>query len=149
MVFELTTDCAVAQLHIPSTLHPPPCARWPGTPGSWLAGHFPWVLVWTGACYWHGVGGFVFNSSQSPMYPPSRAPEREFPVLPIPPPKKKPIFFRANARKKRNKKKKKPKSTKTPKKTGGKTQTKIPRLRAKLNLSRQTKCPFPIPSQVE
>ena len=22
----------------------------------------PWVLVWAGACYWHGVGGFVFNS---------------------------------------------------------------------------------------
>ena len=44
--------------------HPPPCARWPGTPGSWLAGHFPWVLVWTGACYWHGVGGFMFNSSR-------------------------------------------------------------------------------------
>ena len=44
---------------------PPPCARWPGTPGSWLAGHCLWVLVWTGACYWHGVGGFMFNSSSS------------------------------------------------------------------------------------
>ena len=43
-----------------------PCARWPGTSGSWLAGHFLWVLVWTGACYWHGVGGFVFNSPSSP-----------------------------------------------------------------------------------
>ena len=42
-----------------------PCARWPGTPGSWLAGHFPWVLVWTGVCYWHGVGGFMFNSPSS------------------------------------------------------------------------------------
>ena len=42
--------------------HPPPCARWPGTSlGSWLAGHCPWVLAWTGACYWHGVGGFMFN----------------------------------------------------------------------------------------
>ena len=51
--------------------HPPPCARWPGTPGSRLAGHFFWVLVWAGACYWHGVGGFVFNS------PSSRARERE------------------------------------------------------------------------
>jgi len=30
-----------------------------------LAGHFLWVLVWTGACYWHGVGGFMFNSSSS------------------------------------------------------------------------------------
>ena len=30
---------------------------------SWLAGHFLWVLVWAGACYWHGVGGFMFNSS--------------------------------------------------------------------------------------
>ena len=28
-----------------------------------MAGHFLWVLVWTGACYWHGVGGFMFNSS--------------------------------------------------------------------------------------
>ena len=28
-------------------------------------GHFPWVLVWVGAYYWHGVGGFVFNSSSS------------------------------------------------------------------------------------
>ena len=33
-----------------------------------MAGHFLWVLVWTGACYWHGVGGFMFNSSSSP-YP--------------------------------------------------------------------------------
>ena len=45
-------------------LYPPPCARWPGPLGSWLAGHChcPWVLVWTGACYWHGHprarGGF-------------------------------------------------------------------------------------------
>ena len=31
-----------------------------------MAGHFPWVLVWTGACYWHGVGGFMFNSPSSP-----------------------------------------------------------------------------------
>ena len=30
-----------------------------------IAGHFLWVLVWTGACYWHGVGGFMFNSSSS------------------------------------------------------------------------------------
>ena len=22
-----------------------------------MAGHFPWVLVWTGACYWNGAGG--------------------------------------------------------------------------------------------
>ena len=49
----------------PSTLHPPPCARWPGTIGPWLAGHCLWVLVWTGACYRHGVGGSVFNSSSS------------------------------------------------------------------------------------
>ena len=45
--------------------HPPPCARWPGTSGSRLAGHFLWVLVWTGACYWHGVGGLMFNSPSS------------------------------------------------------------------------------------
>ena len=41
------------------TLRPPPCARWPGTPRSWLAGHFLWVLVWAGACYtgtaWAGL----------------------------------------------------------------------------------------------
>ena len=30
-----------------------------------MAGLFLWVLVWTGACYWHGVGGFMFNSSSS------------------------------------------------------------------------------------
>ena len=42
-------------------LHRPPCARWPGTLGSWLAGHCLWPLVWTGACYWHGADGFVFN----------------------------------------------------------------------------------------
>ena len=30
-----------------------------------MAGHFSWVLIWTGACYWHGVGGFVFDSSSS------------------------------------------------------------------------------------
>ena len=42
--------------------HPPPCARLPGTFGSWLAGHFLWVLVWAGACYWHDVGGFMSNS---------------------------------------------------------------------------------------
>ena len=47
-------------------IRPPPCARWPGGAlGSWLAGYCPWVLVFTGACYWHGVGGFVFNSSSS------------------------------------------------------------------------------------
>ena len=26
-------------------------------------------MVWTGACYWHGVGGFMFNSSSSPQPP--------------------------------------------------------------------------------
>ena len=46
-------------------MRPPPCARWPGTYGSLLAGNFLWVLVWVGACYWHGMGGFVFNSSSS------------------------------------------------------------------------------------
>ena len=46
------------------TLHPP-CARWPGTLGSWLAGYCPWVLVWAGACYWNGVGGFMFHASPS------------------------------------------------------------------------------------
>ena len=28
-----------------------------------LLRHWLWVLVWAGACYWHGVGGFMFNSS--------------------------------------------------------------------------------------
>ena len=55
----------LADLHHEPVAHPPSCARWPGTPGSWLAGNFLWVLVWTGACYWHGVGGFMFNSSSS------------------------------------------------------------------------------------
>ena len=52
----------------PLNQRPPPCARWPGTLGSWLAGHCPWVLVWAGACYWHGMGGFMFNSSSSPCH---------------------------------------------------------------------------------
>ena len=30
-----------------------------------MAGHCPWVLVWTGACYWHGVGGFMFIDSDA------------------------------------------------------------------------------------
>ena len=52
-----------------STLHRAPVGQ--GPVGSWLAGHCPWalgpwVLVWTGACYWHGVGGFMFNSPSSP-----------------------------------------------------------------------------------
>ena len=33
------------------------------------AGHgiwgFLWILVWIGACYWHSVGGVMFNSSSS------------------------------------------------------------------------------------
>ena len=30
-----------------------------------MAGHCLWILVWTGACYWHGLRGFMFNSSSS------------------------------------------------------------------------------------
>ena len=30
-----------------------------------LPGHGPWVLVLADACYWHGVGGNMFNSSSS------------------------------------------------------------------------------------
>ena len=46
------------------TLHRAPVGQ--GSPGpDWLAIFF-WVLVWTGACYWHGVGGFMFNPSSSP-----------------------------------------------------------------------------------
>ena len=37
-----------------------------------MAGHCLWVLVWTGACYWHGVGGFMFNSSSSSLCRPLR-----------------------------------------------------------------------------
>ena len=50
----------------PSTVRP--LAR-QGPPGpGWLAISFGFwcrVLVWTGACYWHGVGGFTFNSPSS------------------------------------------------------------------------------------
>ena len=32
----------------------------------------PAVWVWAGACYWHGVGGIVINSSSSScQHPPS------------------------------------------------------------------------------
>ena len=41
------------------------CWLAPLEPSTWLAGHCLWVLVWTGACYWHGVGGFMFYSSSS------------------------------------------------------------------------------------
>ena len=30
----------------------------------------PLGLVWTGACYWGGVGGFIFNSPSPPRPPP-------------------------------------------------------------------------------
>ena len=30
-----------------------------------MACHCLWVLVWAGACYWNGVGGFMFDSSSS------------------------------------------------------------------------------------
>ena len=53
--------------------HPPPRARWPGALGSWLAGHYPWVLVWAGACHWHGVGGFVFVFNSSSSAPSTRS----------------------------------------------------------------------------
>ena len=51
--------------HEPSTMRP--LVRGPRVLGSWLAGHCPWVLVlvWTGACYWNDVGGFMFNSPSS------------------------------------------------------------------------------------
>ena len=55
--------------------HHPPRARWQGTFGSWswlAGGHCLWVLVWAGACYWHGVGGFMFSSSSSPSSFPAR-----------------------------------------------------------------------------
>ena len=31
-----------------------------------MTGHCHWVFVWTGACYWHGVGGLKFNSPSPP-----------------------------------------------------------------------------------
>ena len=48
----------------PSTLYRAPVGQGPSGP-DWLA-TCPWVLVWTGACYWHGVGGFMFKSSSLP-----------------------------------------------------------------------------------
>ena len=39
-----------------------------------MAGHCSWVLVWAGACYWHGVGGFVLNSPSSPRTAPHSSP---------------------------------------------------------------------------
>ena len=45
-------------------LHRAPVGQGPSGP-DWLAiafGFWLQVLVWTGACYWHGVGGFMFNS---------------------------------------------------------------------------------------
>ena len=51
------------------------------------AGHCPsWVLVWTGACYWHGVGGFMFNSSSSPQGSPFRSSYFAAPLLSSPAP---------------------------------------------------------------
>ena len=50
-------------MQAPSTVRP--LARGPRVLRSCLAGHCPWVLVWAGACYWHGVGEFVFDSSSS------------------------------------------------------------------------------------
>ena len=50
------------------TLHRSPVCQGPSG-HDWPAIAFG-VLVWTGACYWHGVGGFVFNSpSSSPTNP--------------------------------------------------------------------------------
>ena len=61
---ELRSSSDVVQ----GTLHRAPVGQGPSALGSWLAGHCPWVLVWSGACYRHGVGGFVFNSEpSSPM----------------------------------------------------------------------------------
>ena len=64
---------ARCRVQAPSTVRP--LARWPGTRDphgggtrvmiGWLAGHCLWVLVWAGACYWHGVGEFMFNSPSS------------------------------------------------------------------------------------
>ena len=51
----------------------PPAPRKPK-----LDGHCLWVLVWTGACYWHGVGGFMFNSSSSAPRKPKGKPGRPF-----------------------------------------------------------------------
>ena len=42
------------------TLNRAPVGQGPSGP-DWLGtGHCPWVLVWTGACCWKGVGGFMF-----------------------------------------------------------------------------------------
>ena len=65
--------CILGSAHVSArpgalgTLHRAPVGQGPPGPG-WLAisfGFWLQVLVWTGACYWHGVGGFMFNSSSS------------------------------------------------------------------------------------
>ena len=68
-------EVAVCSRTFPSTARAPPCACWPGASAP-MAGHDPWdflwVLVWAGACYWHGGSGVVFNSpspSKSCLFP--------------------------------------------------------------------------------
>ena len=45
-----------------------PLARNPQVLVGWPFPLGPWVLVWTSAFYWHGVGRFMFNSSSSVGY---------------------------------------------------------------------------------
>ena len=48
-----------------TAVHRAPVGQGPSGP-DWLATALGfWILVWTGACYWHGVSGFVFNSTSS------------------------------------------------------------------------------------
>ena len=121
----------------------PSTAR-PLSRGPWALIGLP-VSVWTGACYWHGVGGSMFNSSPPrPWLVEALCAVREqnashnrerIPGFAWLSAKNKPNdFFRANARKTTKQKKQKaqkhpPKSTKTPKNTK-KTPIFFSRLRA-------------------
>ena len=60
--------------------HPPPRARCPGALARALIGLQ--FSVWTGACYWHGVDGSVFNSSPSAFKRAQLAISRLFPTHP-------------------------------------------------------------------
>ena len=62
---QLLVTAVAAARRLGSTLHRAPVGQGPPGPG-WLAISFGlWSRRATGACYWHGVGGFVFNSPSS------------------------------------------------------------------------------------
>ena len=57
-----------------------------------MASHCLWVLVWAGARYWHGVGGFVFNSPSSARHA-AMAPWWPRPRARAAQPRKRNVFF--------------------------------------------------------